>query len=59
MICLGLTLLYFGTEEYRIFREGLADYVRSTPENRTIWFIIIGAASTVGGIIGLVREKVV
>lgn len=59
MVCFGLSLLYFGTEEYKIFREGLAEYTRTSPENRTIWIIIIGAASTVGGIIGLVREKVV
>lgn len=57
MLLLGFTLLYIGTEEYKIYEDNVADYVRSSPDNRTIWFLIIGTASSLGGIIGLLRQK--
>lgn len=59
MLLIGFTLLYIGTEEYKFYEDNLADYVRSSPDNRTMWFLIIGTASSVGGIIGLLREKTV
>jgi len=59
MLLLGISLLYIGTDEYRVFEENIADYVRASPDNRTLWFLIIGIATFVGGIIGLLRDKTV
>lgn len=56
---LGLALLWTGNQEYQQFQSEIGDYVTARPDNRTIWLLILGAAATVGGAIGLVRGRAI
>jgi len=56
---LGLALLWIGNQEYQQFQSEIGDYVTARPDNRTIWLLILGAAATVGGAIGLVRGRAI
>jgi len=56
-VILGVALLWSGHQEYQQFQTEIADYVTARPDNRTVWLIIFGIASTVGGAVGLLRGK--
>ncbi len=53
----GLLLLWIGNRELLLFQENLPWYLSLRPEAATVWLLIIGAAASVAGISGLLREN--
>jgi len=55
----GLLLLWTGNRELQLYQDQIASYVSARPDNRTIWLLIVGAAASVAGAVGLLRERTV
>lgn len=53
----GLVLLWIGSLEFQQFTAEVESYVSARPENRTVWLIILGTATSVAGAIGLLRKR--
>ncbi len=55
----GLTLLWMGNQEFQQFQAEVESYVPARPDNSTIWLLIFGAAASVAGAIGLIRDRII
>jgi hypothetical protein len=49
LLVVGLILLYFGWQSSETFGEQLKEGVTGRFSNETMWYLIGGAAATVGG----------
>lgn len=58
-LILGLTLLYFGVEEIYLITAYLDSIVPITPDTETKVFIILGAAASISGFVGIIRDKTI
>jgi len=54
----GFLLLWHGNQEFQQFQTEVESYVRARPDNRTVWLLILGAAASIAGVIGLIRDRV-
>jgi len=52
----GLILLYFGYQEYQSFSSEIEEFFTGSPSNRALWMLIGGAAASIAGLVGLLRE---
>jgi len=52
----GLLLLYFGYREYQSFSSEIEEFFTGSPSNRALWMLIGGAAASIAGLVGLLRE---
>jgi hypothetical protein len=55
----GLTLLYFGVEEIYLITAYLDSIVPITPDTETKVLIILGAAASISGFVGIIRDKTI
>ncbi len=55
----GLLLLYFGYDEYNSLQSEVNQFFGGSGSQEAIWMMVIGAAASVGGLMGLLREKIV
>ncbi|MGM0546309.1 MAG: DUF3185 family protein [Bacteroidota bacterium] len=53
----GILLLYFGYDEYQSLGSEIDQAFGGSGSSQAIWMIVGGAAATVGGLIGLMRDK--
>ena len=53
----GLLLLYFGYQEYQSFASEIDQAFGGSGSDKAIWMLVGGAAATVGGLVGLLRDK--
>lgn len=55
----GLSLIYAGVQEFRILSSSYNPLFTISPDNDIRAMIIVGAATTVSGFVGLIRKKVI
>mgnify|MGYP000636760388 CR=1 FL=1 len=55
----GLLLLYFGYDEYNSLQSEVNQFFGGSGSQEAIWMMVFGAAASVGGLMGLLREKIV
>lgn len=53
----GILLLYFGYDEYQSFGSELNQAFGGSGSSQAIWMMVGGGAATVGGLVGLLRDK--
>ena len=53
----GLLLLYFGYGEYQSLGSEIDQALGGSGSSQAIWMLVGGAAATVGGLVGLLRNK--
>lgn len=53
----GILLLYFGYEEYHSFQSEVNQFFGGSGSDKAIWMMVVGAAATIGGLVGLLRDK--
>lgn len=53
----GILLLYFGYDEYQSLGSEIDQAFGGSGSSQAIWMLIVGAAAAVGGLIGLMRDK--
>ncbi|NGP89185.1 DUF3185 family protein [Fodinibius halophilus] len=53
----GFVLLYFGYDEYQSFQSEVDKFFGGSGSDKAIWMMVGGAAATVGGVVGLWKEK--
>lgn len=53
----GLLLLYFGYQEYQSLQSEVDQLFGGAGSEMAIWMIVGGAAATIGGLMGFLREK--
>lgn len=58
-LILGLMLLYVGIREIYIISTYLNAIVPITPDTETRLMIILGAAASVSGFVGIIRDKTI
>jgi hypothetical protein len=58
-LIVGLTLLYFGVEEIYLITGYLDSIVPITPDTETKVFIILGAAASISGFVGIIRDTTI
>ena len=58
-LLLGLSLLYFGVREIYVISEYLDSLIPITPDTETKIFIIMGAAASIAGFVGIIRDKII
>ena len=56
---LGISLLYFGIREIYVITAYLDSLIPITPDTETKIFIIVGAAASVAGFVGIIRDKII
>jgi uncharacterized membrane protein (UPF0136 family) len=54
----GILLLYFGYNEYQSFGSELDQMFGGAGSDKAIWMIVGGAAASIGGLMGFLREKI-
>lgn len=52
----GLLLLYFGYQEYQSFSSEVEEFFTGSPSNRAVWLLVVGAAASIAGLVGLLRK---
>jgi len=55
----GLLLLYFGYDEYNSLQSEVNQFFGGSGSDKAIWMMVGGAAASVGGLMGLLRDKIV
>ena len=55
----GLLLLYFGYDEYHSLQSEVNQFFGGSGSDKAIWMMVGGAAASVGGLMGLLRDKIV
>lgn len=58
-LLLGISLLYFGVYEVYLLSAYLDSLVPITPDTETKLMIILGAAASVSGFVGIIRDKTI
>ena len=58
-LIIGLTLLYFGVKEIYLITAYLDSIVPITPDTETKVLIILGAAASISGFVGIIRDKTI
>ena len=58
-LILGLMLLYVGVREIYIISAYLSSIVPITPDTETRLMIILGAAASVSGFVGIIRDRTI
>ena len=53
----GILLLYFGYDEYNSLQSEVDQFFGGSGSDKAIWMMVGGAAATLGGLVGLLREK--
>ena len=53
----GILLLYFGYDEYQSLGSEINQMFGGAGSDQAIWMMVGGAAATIGGLVGLLREK--
>lgn len=53
----GLILLYFGYDEYHSFQSEFERFFGGSGSDDAIMMLVLGAAATIGGFVGLLRGK--
>lgn len=53
----GVLLLYFGYQEYQSFQSEVDQFFGGSGSDKAIWMLVGGAAATIGGLMGLLRDK--
>lgn len=53
----GILLLYVGYDEYNSLGSELGKAFGSSGSTEGIWMMIGGTAATIGGLVGLLKEK--
>jgi len=46
----------FGYREYQSFSSEIEEFFTGSPSNRALWMLIGGAAASIAGLVGLLRE---
>ena len=59
LLILGLSLIYIGLEEIYVISSYFSSIVPITPDTETKLLIILGAAASVSGFVGIIREKTI
>ncbi len=54
----GILLLYFGYDEYQSLGSEIDQAFGGSGSSQAIWMLVGGAAATVGGLVGLFRDKI-
>ncbi len=54
----GLLLLYFGYQEYQSFQSEVDQLFGGSGSDKAIWMLVGGGAATIGGLMGLLRDKI-
>lgn len=57
LLVTGLLLLYFGYNEYQSFQSEISELFTGSPTDKSMWMLIGGAAATIAGLSGLLRQK--
>lgn len=57
LLVIGLLLLYFGYNEYQSFQSEISELFTGSPTDKSMWMLIGGAAATIGGLAGLLRQN--
>lgn len=52
----GLILLYFGYQEYQSLSSEVEEFFTGSPDSKTLWMMIGGAAAVIAGIVGLAKK---
>lgn len=52
----GLILLYFGYQEYQSLSSEVEELFTGSPDSKTLWMMIGGAAAVIAGIVGLAKK---
>lgn len=55
ILCVGLILLTAGWQEYRLLSSSYNPLFTISPDRESMWLMILGAAGTIGGFVGLLR----
>lgn len=58
-LLLGISLLYFGVYEVYLLSAYVDSLIPITPDTETKLMIILGAAATVSGFLGIIRDKTI
>jgi len=58
-LLLGISLIYIGLREIYVISAYLDSIVPITPDTETKLFIIVGAAASVSGFVGIIRDKII
>lgn len=58
-LLLGISLIYIGLREIYVISAYLDSIMPITPDTETKLFIIIGAAASVSGFVGIIRDKII
>lgn len=56
LLVAGLLLLYFGYNEYQSFQSEISELFTGSPTDKSMWMLIGGAAATIAGLAGLLRQ---
>jgi len=58
-LLLGLSLLYVGVYEVYLLSVYLDTLIRITPDTETKVMIVLGAAASISGFVGIIRDKTI
>jgi uncharacterized membrane protein len=58
-LLLGLTLLYIGIREVYLISTYLDSIIPMTPDTETRLLIILGAAASIFGFVGIIRDRTI
>lgn len=57
LLLMGILLLYFGYDEYHSLQSEVNQFFGGADSDRAIWMMVGGAAATISGLAGLMRNK--
>lgn len=57
LLIAGLFLLYFGYNESQSLQSEVNQFFTGSPSDRAMWMMIGGAAASITGLAGLLRQK--
>ncbi|WP_340103744.1 DUF3185 family protein [Rhodohalobacter sp. 8-1] len=58
-LLLGITLLYIGIEEIYLLSTYLNKLIPIKPDTETRLMIILGAAASISGFVGIIRDRAI
>lgn len=56
-LLLGISLLYIGIKEVYLLSDYLDSLIPITPDTESKLMIILGAAASISGFVGIIRDK--
>lgn len=57
LLLAGFVLLYFGFDEYQSLQSEVNQFFGGAGSDKAIWLLVSGAAATIAGAAGLMRDK--